>query len=343
MKNKEIYLLTKLFKIKGTKTTPLSVLETYGIGEFPYVTTQSTNNGVAGFYDFYTEEGNVLTVDSAVAGFCSYQEKNFSASDHVEKLIPLFPMDKYIGLYIATVINQNRYKFSYGRKASQKKLSELEIELPSINKETPDFDYMVSFMKKLHCKNITTKNVQKEIDINTSSWKEFKLGDILVPKYGINLELVNCTESKAKDAINFVARTAENNGVSSKVEYIEDKIPQKAGTITCAGGGSVLSTFVQDKDFYSGRDLYLLNTKENIPLGAKLFLCTIIEKNKYKYNYGRQANKTMKDIVLKLPIVCDSSKKPILDKSKKYSQEGYLPDFEYMNKYIKNLPYGDRI
>ena len=39
-------------------------------------------------------------------------------------------MNKFIGLYFATVINANQYRFSYGRKANQKKISELEIELP---------------------------------------------------------------------------------------------------------------------------------------------------------------------------------------------------------------------
>ncbi len=53
-------------QVKGSKTTPLLELQEYGEGRFPYVTTQATNNGVEGFYDYYTENGNVLTVDSAV-------------------------------------------------------------------------------------------------------------------------------------------------------------------------------------------------------------------------------------------------------------------------------------
>ena len=66
---------------QGSETTPLLELEEYGYGEYPYVTTQATNNGVEGLYNYYTEEGGVLTVDSAVLGYCSYQSYNFSASD----------------------------------------------------------------------------------------------------------------------------------------------------------------------------------------------------------------------------------------------------------------------
>lgn len=155
------------------------------------------------------------------------------------------------------------------------------------------------------------------LDIN--GWKEFKLGELFTPKYGVNLELVNCTLSNAPDAINFVARTAENNGVVAQVEVMDGIEPQKAGTITCAGGGSVLSTFVQTKDFYSGRDLYLLIPNEEISLEAKLFCCAVITQNKYRYNYGRQANKTLKGLALKLP-----------------ARDG-KPDWDYMERYIQGL------
>ena len=80
--------LSDLFHISGTKTTTVSRLKEYGLGNCPYITTQATNNGVRGFYNHATEKGNVLTVDSAVLGFCSYQRYDFSASDHVEKLNP---------------------------------------------------------------------------------------------------------------------------------------------------------------------------------------------------------------------------------------------------------------
>lgn len=147
-KNWKEFLLTDLFEIKGTKTTKLEELETYGSGIFPYVTTQSTNNGVSNNYNFYTEEGNVLTIDSAVTGHCTYQEKNFSASDHVEKLIPKFNLNKYIALFLVTIINQENYRYSYGRKYNQNKIKNTKIKLPS-NNEKPDWKYIENFVKNL--------------------------------------------------------------------------------------------------------------------------------------------------------------------------------------------------
>ena len=140
--------LTDLFEITGSKTTSILDLEEYGKGKYPFVTTQATNNGVEGFYDFYTEEGNILTIDSAVLGYCSYQLKNFSASDHVEKLIPKFKLNKYIALFLTTILNKEQYRYNYGRKASQTRLEERNIKLPSKNKN-PDWQFMEDYVKSL--------------------------------------------------------------------------------------------------------------------------------------------------------------------------------------------------
>lgn len=142
------FRLPALFKITGSKTTALKKLQKCGPGEFPYVTTQATNNGVAGFYDFHTEEGNVLTVDSAVLGFCSYQPLNFSASDHVEKLIPLFEMNKYIAIFLTTILNLEQYRYNYGRKSCQERMEKTKIKLPS-KKHAPDFQFMERYIKSL--------------------------------------------------------------------------------------------------------------------------------------------------------------------------------------------------
>lgn len=144
----QLFQLRKLFEITGTKTTPLLELEEYGKGQYPYVTTQATNNGVEGFYDYYTEQGNVLTVDSAVLGYCSYQPLSFSASDHVEKLIPKFKLNKYIALFLVAIINQEQYRYNYGLKCSQTRMKKSQIKLPSKNGE-PDFEFMENYVKSL--------------------------------------------------------------------------------------------------------------------------------------------------------------------------------------------------
>lgn len=127
-----------------------------------------------------------------------------------------------------------------------------------------------------------------------------KVCDLFDVKYGINLELVNCQQTSVNDpeGVNFVARTSNNNGVVAKVKIIDGKQPHPAGVLTFASGGSVCSTFVQKEPFYSGRDLYVLTPKRKMSLSEKLYYCMCIRGNKYRYSYGRQANKTLKDIDL---------------------------------------------
>ena len=179
------------------------------------------------------------------------------------------------------------------------------------------------------------------MNLNISEWKPFIIEKLFTVKYGVNLELSNCDEiiNNEEIGIKFVSRTESNNGVSATVMPIENVIPQKAGLISVAGGGSVLSTFIQPEPFYSGRDLYTLEAKDNISFEAKMFIITIIKANKYKYSYGRQANKTLPYLELMLPVVKDDKNAPIIDKTCKYSDEGYVPDWDFMESYIKSIHY----
>ncbi len=118
--------------------------------------------------------------------------------------------------------------------------------------------------------------------------------------YGVNLELVNLDQCNIDDpdAISFVSRTENNNGVSAIVKRIKGVEPNPAHTISVAGGGSVLSSFYQPHPYYSGRDLYYLTPKIQLNPIEMLFYAYCIELNKYKYNYGRQANRTLRDILI---------------------------------------------
>lgn len=126
--------------------------------------------------------------------------------------------------------------------------------------------------------------------------KLVRLDSLFQVKYGSNLELNALTQTS--DGVNFVSRTAKNNGVSARVEQLEKLHPIQAGVLTVAGGGSVLETFLQTEPFYSGRDLYHLIPKVSMTNAQKLFYAGCIKANRYKYSYGRQANKTLKELLI---------------------------------------------
>ncbi len=131
-----------------------------------------------------------------------------------------------------------------------------------------------------------------------------KVSDLFYLTQGNGFELVNMNENSFSE-INFVSRTSQNNGVVAKVDEIERKKPFDSGLITVAlSGNSVLSSFVQVKPFYTSFHVMVLCPKnKDMTFIEKLYYCRCIKKNAYKYSWGRQANKTLKDLDLpdKLP------------------------------------------
>lgn len=123
-----------------------------------------------------------------------------------------------------------------------------------------------------------------------------KVSDLFILHQGNGYELINMESDNLSD-INFVARTSQDNGVVAKVN-LTNRGPFKAGAITVALGGSVLSSFVQKKDFYTGFHIMVLYPKQEMTLEEKLFYCHCLKRNAYRYQYGRQANKTLKNLEL---------------------------------------------
>jgi hypothetical protein len=140
-----------------------------------------------------------------------------------------------------------------------------------------------------------------------------KVSELFTLHQGNSFELINMETDRASE-INFVARTGDNNGVVARIKAIDTIVPFPAGLLTVALGGSVLSSFVQYKPFYTGFHVMVLEPQREMRLEEKLFYCHCIKMNAYRYRYGRQANKTLKDI--ELPGLPDWLKTYMVDYSR---------------------------
>ena len=149
------YRVSDYFDVEGTETTALDDLLQYERAlpdgkRYPYVTTRETNTGVDGYYPHWTEGGGVICVDSATIGHSKYRHDNFTASDHVEKVMPKkgVPFDKYVGMFVETVLNLETFRYGYGRKFNQERIRGTEILLPeSAGTGEPDWQYMKRYIK----------------------------------------------------------------------------------------------------------------------------------------------------------------------------------------------------
>jgi len=122
-------------------------------GEYLTISRISTDNGLVGFFDKPTKakiwEPKTLTV-STVTGDAFVQPLPFIATDNVvllnEKNGPL----KITSLYfIQFMINQVRWRYSYGRQCYKTKFAETEIILPIKENGKLDEDSMEAFVRNV--------------------------------------------------------------------------------------------------------------------------------------------------------------------------------------------------
>ena len=154
----------------------------------------------------------------------------------------------------------------------------------------------------------------------------FILAEIVDIEYGNKFDNDKMTYNNP--SVNFVGRSSMNNGVNDYVDLVHNVVPYKAGCMTIALGGSIGSCFIQESDFYTAQNVAVLHT-ENLSVYAKLFLATaIMEECRVKYHaFGRELNRYIKrSFTVGLPSTPEGE-----------------PDWQYMENYIKSLPYGDRI
>jgi type I restriction enzyme M protein len=165
-----------------------------------------------------------------------------------------------------------------------------------LNSPQKSLDYWGDIIKKFSTNLLSLKSAC----LVSKSGELLELQDLFDINYGINLELYKFDECDYANplAIPFVSRTEKNNGVSAFVERQLDIEPNPAHTLSVAVGGSVLSTFYQPNPYYSGFHIFVLKPKSAMTPIEMLYYATMIRSNKYRYNYGRQANKTLKHLLL---------------------------------------------
>lgn len=325
-------------------------------GNLVAVQSGTDNNGCIGKIDkeyciemgyTFVEEPCLTVARTGSAGFVAYQPFGCVVGDSA-KILLLKNKEKRntpIYLFLRTVLLANQYKYTYGRKVTEEKyLSEI-IKLPVSDENTPDWNFMEQYINSLNCSPITTKvRCSKNIGLDSDGWKVFYLHRIMNVEMGNGVDAIVTTNSAPK--YNYVSRNSNGNGVVGFVDEIDGETVFPAGTLTLALGGSFLGAcFLQKKPYYTAQNVAVL--REKVPLSdyTKLFIATLIRNEcKIKYQaFGRELNAHIrKDFTVKLPVAQDKDGY-ILDSTYEYSDEGFIPDWQWMENYIKSLPYSDKI
>lgn len=132
----------------------------------------------------------------------------------------------------------------------------------------------------------------------------------------------------------FIGSTDSNNGVTG---YIGQEPIFSGNAITISYNGSVGQVFYQENDFWASDDINVLYLKNHV-LNDSLYgyLSGALKKAGSKFSYSYKWNlERMKETLIVLPIQTDINNTPVIDQNHTYHPDGYIPDWEYMEKYIK--------
>lgn len=171
--------------------------------------------------------------------------------------------------------------------------------------------------------------------INISDWKDFKVCKL----FAIVSPATRSTKTYAKGNVPYVSSKSINNGVDSYLEPKSNEILEKGNCITVSPLDG--SAFYQEKDFLgrggAGSAISLLYNDSLTKYNA-LFICSIIKKSANKFDYNDALNSTnLANLLIKLPVQHTKTGKIIVNKESQYSEQGYVPDWGFMDKYMKNI------
>ena len=276
------------------------------------------NNGLSGI-----EKANAIAIGDTTAT-CFYQGEDFVCGDHMV-ICRADWINLHTALFIISILKQEKYKYSYGRAFKMELISNTMLKLPAAADNTPDWDYMESYIKSLNHKPLATANRggYGSHTLGVETWKDFCLGDYFEIKKGKRLTSDDQTEGNTP----YIGAIDSNNGIAN---YIGQDAIHAGNTISLSYNGSVGEAFYQPKPFWATDDVNVLYFREENGVAFNkyiaLFVCAVLRQEKYRYSYGRKwVLESMKSTVIKLP-----------EKSGK-------PNWSYMEDYMKSLPYGDRI
>lgn len=335
-------------------------------GSFAVVQSGETNNAVLGRIDLnycklmnytYTEKPCLTVARSGSAGFVSFQIDGCVVGDSAKILLlddDIATIEHY--LFLQSVLMANKFKYTYGRKVTEEKYMNDLIDLPVLYEDgkpfvdiekryseegyTPDWRFMEKYIKSLHYKPLITKNNKgNSIKLNVQDWKWFQIKEISNVYTGGDLILSMVDDGE----IPVASHKVENNGIGALVDEIRDRrLFDSEKTIALADRGCFHAS-VQTNNFYIGTRVKALEMKKCVSKGVLIFITTIINQETFKYSYGRNCTSGIENVKIKLPIKRNFDGTPFIDRKKKYSKYGYVPDWKYMDDYIKSLPYGDRL
>lgn len=154
-----------------------------------------------------------------------------------------------------------------------------------------------------------------------SGWKEYLYSELFEIRRGESVYLIDC---EAGD-IPYASASSHNNGISAYTNLKN----REGNCIVVNYDGSIGDAFYQSGPFFASEKVVTLTLKGRmLNKYIAMFLIPLIKAERFRFSYGSKwtVNKRMPNSVMRLPAKADGT-----------------PDFDFMEQYIRSLPYSDKI
>ena len=305
-------------KLDLNKMRLLSVLD----GGVHFVGRSSENHGVtatvAPLEGVEPYEGGLITValggTKLLASFV--QETPFYTAQNVAILRPKVPMSFAEKLFMCLCIRHNRFRYSaFGREANRT-LGQLIVpgstEFPSWSRKA------AATIDGLTAPVMDNAAVPA---LNLSTWKLFEFQELFEIERGRGPRKKDLDGSGKTP---FITSTDSSNGVAG---FTTMSPCHQGNTLGVNRNGSVGEAFYQPRAFCSTEDVHIFTPKFKMNPFIALFIATLIRRERWRFSYGRKWGlERMQRSQIKLPVL----------------REG-TPDWKYMERYMKSLPFSSQI
>ena len=244
------------------------------------------------------------------------QEAPFYTGFHVAILRQKLELTKQQSLFYCLCIKANRPRYSYGRQAN-KTLPALQV--PAMH-EIPE--WVAAFdLNALHgVTDAATKTPTPKLE--PANWVAFKYD------YLFDIEI---GKGPRKNSLNgagktpFITATFSNNGLTG----FTVEPPQHDGNVIAVNrnGNGVAEAFYQRVPFSTTEDVHVFKPKFQLNKQIAMFLIPLIRQERYRFNYARKWGlERMNESKIRLPVAASGD-----------------PDWQFMENYIRSLPYSKSI
>ena len=363
------FRLDELFDnpIRGTRL----VKEQRIAGDIPLITAGFTNQGVAGFISNEEQKtfNGGLTID--MFGNCFFRDYVFKADDNI-LVFDSEDISKEAKLFIMTSINKaTNGLYSYSNQYRMKAFDNTIIKLPVTSSGEIDWQYMQERIAELEQERIAELEQERIAELEhylvASGLNDYELTE--EDKSILATELFNGDDATELPSENSCRKEARKFRVGDLFEVL--KITNKLSKLKLSNDGKfpVYSSDTANNGIIGFTDTPNYMCSEDVPVYITfgdhtrsfnivrksfsvldnvkilrpqfvaedeilIYIITKWKKTIPDLGYSRHW-KIAKDCVLFLPIQTDTANNPIIDPKNTYHPEGYIPDWSFMEKYIR--------